>query len=185
MAQEREASYEEMLPIWKRGLNFVYSYYAQLSDQGEHGKEGKINSLFAAMGGLEKTLNSGEFFASLKAQGMASLQKGGSALDINLNKVIKSQTNTFLQTAMEKLKIRDLIDYIDDGLRGEVSREYENRKLNTLLKEDASKEEKEYGNYLIGQLQNFVMIQGSIMAYQERAKETNKAYLHPAQNSSG
>jgi len=180
MAKERreEPKYEDASKEWKKNLerNEAF-YYAFLMKKGDNGKEGQANGLFASLWNLRTNIGLEGMLEVLETQGIQSIQ-GNNGLNANysLENVIGESSKNFQQSLFE-LKVEDIVKYVKDRIpdyKPEVS--YADKKLIELMKDEASDEERAYGQYLISQVQTAVMAKVTPLAYKERAMRETRIY---------
>lgn len=184
----RGADYESVRPILQANLdNFETFYFNSLMKTGEHGKEGRIDGLYASICGLRNIGLEG-ILGGLEAQGIQSIDEGDSP-QFNLGAVVENNSKVFFDSVFN-LKIKDVISYIQGRINTEeedseayikITKEHEDKSLRELFhKEGKSDEEikkhKAYGNYILSEVRNAVLAKVTPIVYQERAKRETALY---------
>jgi len=180
-SKKQEVKYEDMVKTYQDNLEtFGHFYYASLMKSGEYGKEGLVDGLNATLVGLKDKIGLEGILNGLETQAMQSIEEGnGVNAQLNLAEIIKNNAQAYIESAV-LLKINDLTPYIKERLGKDVEivseGKYQNKRLGELLDKKASKEEQNYGIYLLSQLRNSVMAEMTPLSYQERARKTTEAY---------
>ena len=183
MAEENktEIPYEDKLKlIYQPNMDkFESFYFASLMKRGEHGKEGQEDGLYAALWGLREKVGLEGILGGLENEGLKSISSGnGLNAQFNFANIISETANIYSETVLN-LKVKDILPYIGERLKGAKlieEKAYKDKQLKDLVDKKAGKREQAYGVYLMNQLNNAVISKITPLVFIERADRENKGY---------